>query len=128
MKPQMKNTLNFLAKKLFFFSLSTALTVFVACSNEDNTEPDFSSNDKETADFEVKEDYYFDDSDDIATEAFASEDQTATGGRVASYDRLTGAIVARVGVFSQGSLRVNFGEGCKDSRGNLRKGLIIIDH
>ena len=124
----MKNTLNFLAKKLFFFSLSTALTVFVACSNENNTEPDFSSDDKENASFEVEENYYFEDSDDIATEAFASEDQSATGGRVASDDRLTGAIVARVGVFSQGSLRVNFGEGCTDLRGNLRKGLIIIDH
>ena len=128
MKTQMKNTLNLLARKLFFFSLSTALTVFVACSNENNTEPDFSSDDKENASFEVEEDYYFDDADDIATEAFASEDQSSTGGRVASDDRLTGAIVARVGLFSQGSFRVNFGEGCKDLRGNLRKGLIIIDH
>ncbi len=128
MKTQMKNTLNFLARKLFFFSLSMAFTVFVACSNENNTEPDFSSEDKENASFEVEEDYYFDDSDDIATEALVAEDQGTTGGRIVSDDRLTGAVVVRVGASIQGSLRVNFGEGCKDLRGNLRKGLIVIDH
>ena len=128
MKTQIiKNTLHVLAKKLFFFCLSMAFTALVSCSNEDGA-PDFSSEDKETANFESQEDYYFEDSEDVATEAFANEAEGASGGKVSTDSRLAGAALLRVGPFANGSLRVDFGTGCTDLRGNLRKGLIIIDH
>lgn len=128
MKTQIiQNTVHVIAKKLFFFCISMALTALISCS-QDDASPNFSSDDEETAKLESQDDYYFDDADDIALEAFASEGENASGGKLSSDDRLSGALILRLGTFLNGSLRVDFGTGCTDLRGNLRKGLIIIDH
>ena len=100
-------------------------TAFLACSNEE-AEPGLSSDEKETASFESQDDYYFDDADDLATEAFMSED--VSGGKVSTDTRLTGAIVLRTGTLLSGALKIDFGTGVTDARGNVRKGLILLEH
>lgn len=105
-----------------------ALTAFIlSCSNDEGA-PDFSSEDEETANFESQEDYYFDDADDVATEAFVSEDENTSGGKASTDARLAGAVLLHLGTNSNGSLRVDFGSGCTDLHGNIRRGLIILDH
>ena len=88
MKTPIKNMMFTIAKKLFFFCMSMVFTAFLACSNEE-AEPGLSSDEKEAASFESQDDYYFDDADDLATEAFMSED--VSGGKVSTDTRLTGA-------------------------------------
>ena len=122
-----KNTIQTLSKKLFFFGISMLLTALISCSNEDAA-PDLPFDEKESANSESLEDYYFNDADDIAMEAFANEDGSQSGGKVSTDSRLSGAIILRTGPFISGNLRIDFGTGCTDIRGNLRKGLIIIDH
>lgn len=125
--PIIRNILYSLSKKLFFFCISMAFTAFIACSNEDAS-PDVSSDEKEAVSFESQDDYYYSDAEDIAMEAFINEEEGGSGGKVSTDVRLTGAIVLRVGTFSSGSLTIDFGTGCTDMHGNVRKGLITIDH
>lgn len=121
------NTICNLSKRLFFFLLSMAFTALISCSNEDAA-PDLSTDDKETANFESQDNYYFDDADDMAMEAFINEEENASNGKLSADTRLSGAVVLRLGSFSSGSLRIDFGAGCTDAWGNVRKGLIILDH
>jgi hypothetical protein len=125
----LKNTLYLLSKKVFFFCVSMTFTALISCSNNDeDAAPDMSSDEKESVSLESQDDYYFDDAEDIAMEAFVSEEEGDAGGKVSTDARLTGAVVLRIGTFSSGSLKIDFGAGCTDSKGNVRKGLIIIDH
>ena len=114
-----------MARKFVFFCVSMVFTAFAACSNED-AEPGLSSDEKETASFEAQDDYYFDDADDLVTEAFMSE--ANSGGKSATDLRLTGAVVLRSGTAASGVLKIDFGSGITDLRGNVRKGLIILEH
>ncbi len=122
-----KDGIRTLSKKLFFFCISMLLTALISCSNEEAA-PDLPFDEKESANYESIEDYYFSDADDIAMEAFTSEEETQSGGKVATDSRLSGAIILRTGPFVSGNLRIDFGNGCIDARGNLRRGLIVIDH
>ncbi len=127
--PIIKNIMFTLSKKIFFFCLSMIFTAFIACSNEtEDTTPNLSPDEKEAASFESQDDYYFNDADELAMEAFVSEDANATGGKISTDIRLSGAVVLRIGTFSNGSLKIDFGAGCTDARGNVRKGLIILEH
>jgi len=125
MKTPIKNMMFTIAKKLFFFCMSMVFTAFLACSNEE-AEPGLSSDEKEAASFESQDDYYFDDADDMATEAFMSED--FSGGKVSTDTRITGAVVLHTGTLMSGALKIDFGTGVTDARGNLRKGLILLEH
>src|SRR6202008_3492237 len=88
--------------------------------------PGLSSDEKENASFELQDDYYFDDADELATETFMSED--VSGGKASTDTRLTGAIVLRTGTLLSGALKIDFGTGVTDERGNVRKGLILLEH
>jgi hypothetical protein len=123
----LKNAMYLVTKKVFFFCLSLALTALISCS-QDDANPALSSDENETVSAESQDNFFFEDGDDIAEEAFISEDAKASGGKVATDSRLTGAALLRIGTVLNGSLRVDFGAGCKDLRGNIRKGIIIIDH
>src|SRR5688572_4032703 len=125
MKTPIKNMMFTIAKKLFFFCMSMVFTAFLACDNEDD-EPGLSSDEKEAANFESQDDYYFDDADDLATEAFMSED--VSSGKASTDARLNGAVVLRTGTLLSGSLKIDFGTGVTDGRGNVRKGLILLEH
>jgi hypothetical protein len=124
----MKNTLLILSKKIFFFCLSMLLTTLLSCSNEEESAPAVSSDEKETASFEAQDDYYFSDADDLATAAFIKEDNANAGGKTSTDVSLIGAIVLHSGTVSNGSLSIDFGSGCTDLRGNVRKGTITVTH
>jgi hypothetical protein len=112
--------------RLFLMSMmSTTLSVMVSCSNDDS-EPDFSSDDKESTTADASEDFYFEDGDDMAFEAFTQED--AEGGRVSTDERLACAVRTHTGTKENGALRIDFGDGCTGPHGNVRKGAIVISH
>jgi len=121
------NALNARKGKISLLCISIMIMFFVSCNNED-TAPDFSAEDTESAGFDAMDDYYFDDADDIATEALASEYSDLSGGRVSSDERLTLAVVTHLGTKESGGLKVDFGEGCEDPRGNMRKGAIVVEY
>jgi hypothetical protein len=100
-------------------------TLLVSCDN-DNATPDFTAEDTESAGLDAMDDYYFDDADDLATEALATNDQS--GGRISADERLACAILSHTGTKESGILTVNFGEGCTDPRGNVRTGSIVVEH
>ncbi len=97
----------------------------VSCNNED-TSPDFSTEDSETAGLDAMDDYYFDDADDIVTAAIKGEAET-TSGRASSDHRLLNVSLQFSGTLLSGSLKIDFGSGCQDARGNLRKGIILVN-
>jgi len=108
-----------------FIGLSLA---FLASCNNDETTPDFTAEEVEDANLDAIEDSYFDDGDDLVTEAFTATDAELSGGRIQSDERLLCAELTRTGSKAEGSLRVNFGSGCKDPRGNTRTGSIVVAH
>lgn len=110
---------------LLFMGL--ALTFLVSCNNDDTT-PNFSADDIEDANVDAIEDSYFDDGDDLVSEAFSSTEEDLSGGRVSTDERLICATLTRTGSKSEGSLRVDFGEGCTGPRGNVRSGAIVVTH
>lgn len=122
-----KNVACAITRKIFFFGVSLVFTALISCSQEDASESR-SSDEKETVTSESQDNFYFEDGDEIAEEAFISEDAKASGGKAAVDTRLTGAVLLHGGTVTNGSLRVDFGIGCKDLYGNIRKGIIIIDH
>ena len=124
--PNSTNALQAWSGKLSLLCVSIMITLLVSCNNEDST-PDFSSEDTESAGFDSMDDYYFDDADEIVTEALTSADAEFSGGRSSSDERLICAEVSHTGTKESGSLKVDFGTGCEDPRGNLRKGSIIVE-
>jgi hypothetical protein len=120
-----ENTIYALSKKLGFFFMSILFTALLSCSNDD-AEPDLTVEEKETAQFELVEDYYFDDSEDVAMEAFAGEQES--GGKLSTDSRLAGASLLRTESFGSGTLRIDFDGTSADDRGNVRQGSIIIKH
>ncbi len=115
-----------LTEKLSILCLSLALTLLVSC-NSDEAAPDFSAEDTESASSDAVEDSYFEDADDLMTGALAAED-VESGGRVSTDERLTCATRERLGTKESGRLRVDFGAGCTDQRGNVRRGAIVVEH
>jgi len=99
------------------------IVVVIACNNEEAS-PDFSASDEQSAGFDTMDDFYFDDADDLTTDAFASSEEDTAGGRISTDDRLACAVVTRTGTDDHRILIVDFGEGCIGPRGNVRKGMI----
>ena len=99
------------------------ILLMVSCNNDDAT-PDFTAEDTESAGLDAVDDYYFDDADDLATEALMASDES--GGRISADERLICAAVSRTGTKASGTLTIDFGDGCTDPRGNVRMGSIVI--
>lgn len=108
---------------LLFISLTLAWAV--SCNNDET--PDFSPEELEDSSSDALEDSYFDEGDDMVTEGFSSTDPDI-GGRTTSDARLICATLTREGTKEAGSLRIDFGTGCTDPRGNLRTGAIVVTH
>lgn len=73
-------------------------------------------------------DSYFEDIDDMSIVAVESEDSPA-GGRVAGDDRFCAGILIDEGsTLSSGRITIDFGTGCTDPRGNVRKGKLILEY
>jgi hypothetical protein len=112
-------------KQLFYVFIAALMFTLGAC-NQDET-PDFSPEDTEDASLDAIEDSYFDDADDLVGEAFAGT-EGASNGKKATDERLTCATVAYEGDGTSGTLRIDFGDGCTDPRGNVRTGAIVVTH
>ncbi len=121
------NSLNALRGKIYFLFVGLSLALLVSCNNDETT-PDFSPEEIEDANLDALEDSYFDDGDDMVTEAFTSTDADLSGGKVNSDERLLCATLTRSGSKGDGSLRLDFGAGCTDPRGNVRTGAIVVVH
>lgn len=111
--------------RLALLFIGIMISLLVSCNNDDAT-PDFTAEDTESAGLDAMDDYYFDDADDLAAEALASEDHS--GGRRSTDERLTCAEVSYSGTKVSGTLTINFGESCTDPHGNVRSGSIVVGH
>jgi hypothetical protein len=127
MKTNLINYLQVIKSKFYLLFIGLSFALLVSCNNEDTT-PDFSSEDIADASEDAIEDSYFDDGDDLLTEAFSSSDEDLSGGRVYTDERLICATLTRTGSKAEGSLRVDFGDGCTGPRGNVRAGAIVVTH
>lgn len=82
-------------------------------------------------------DYYYEDADDMAGMAVASESGTFSGGKLSSEanvntdDRLCAQVLIAFDIASTlehpiGTITIDFGAGCDDPRGNRRSGKIFV--
>ncbi|MBK7652621.1 MAG: hypothetical protein IPJ20_20325 [Flammeovirgaceae bacterium] len=77
------NSIQILKSKFYLLFIGLTFAFLVSCNNEDTT-PNFYSEDMEDASMNAVEDSYFDDGDDLVSEAFTSSDQDLSGGWVRS--------------------------------------------
>jgi hypothetical protein len=109
--------------KLMLLVMSLMVTFLISCNNDEDATPGLSSEDKESAGLDSKDDFYFDDADELVNAALASD---ADGGKQSTDDRLACAIVTFTGSKEAGSLTIDFGEGCTGPYGNTRRGRIHV--
>jgi hypothetical protein len=128
-------------KKIFGFkgiaSMALSAFLFLASCNDDKI--DLSSNDSSNVENEAATDGYFEDTDDLSSVAVWSDDATS-GGRVGSgRRRITindlrfscAAVTIEPDSLSSeigGTITIDFGTGCTDSKGNVRKGKVIVTY
>lgn len=106
---------------IFFLILAFVVS---SCNNMDTTS-DFSAEDSDDASTETFDDSSNDDAEDLALTALTSEE--ASGGKLATIDdRFVCAVVTRTGDKNAGTIRIDFGDGCTDKRGRVRRGAIVI--
>ncbi len=115
-----------LNKSLMVVLFGMAALLMVSCNNDET--PGFSEEDTESASIDALEDSYFDDADDLAAVGFTSTDDSFSGGKINTDERLACAVLTRTGERSNGSLRIDFGTGCTGPGGNVRTGAIVIVH
>ncbi|MCW5910999.1 MAG: hypothetical protein KIT62_07990 [Cyclobacteriaceae bacterium] len=113
-------------RKNLFYALMAAFMFMLAACNQDEA-PDFSPEDTEDASLDAIEDAYYDDADDLVSEAFAGMEGSSNG-KKATDERLTCATITYEGNGLSGTLRIDFGDGCTDPRGNVRRGAIVVTH
>jgi hypothetical protein len=120
----------------------TALISIGTLTSCDDNQFDFSSNDSNNVESETVSESYFEDVDDITTLAISADAATATGSRESSAGR--GGVKPNDSRFNcatvtfefaednsvsapHGYIKIDFGVGCTDTRGNVRKGAIMIE-
>jgi len=132
---------NLMFKSLSYFTFMALL--FLASCQDDKI--DFSANDSQNVENEAVSDAYYEDADDMSSIAVSSDDATLTGGRESSGGRsIKGKISDLAGRFDcatveivtsdptpgspKGTITIDFGTGCTDKKGNVRKGKIVINY
>ena len=113
------------AISLFIFVCMLAATLLVSCESDDDLNTD--TQDSETAQLEATENVYDDDADDIAVSMMAKDDPAPGGKTAGEDDRLSCATITRTGDLNAGTITIDFGTGCTDKRGHVRKGQMIIE-
>ena len=107
------------------FFLSMLLMLSSCSSNE--TASEFSAEDSEDTSSNLIDDASQDDAEDVGMTALAAE--IPEGGKVAiGDDRFQCAEVTHTGDKASGTVRIDFGDGCKDQRGRTRRGVIVINY
>lgn len=113
--------------KLMLAVLMTAL--LVSCGEEDLSENQ--SDATEVVSNEAEMDAIFEDVDDLSSISMESADSNS-GGRIAEGDpvddRICEGVFSYVGTREEGTITLDFGDGCTDGHGNVRKGKITISH
>ncbi len=135
----MKTIKNVLGKGILGLAL---ISLGMLSSCEDNNQLEFSENDSKNVENEAITESYFEDVDDIATLAVSADASTSTGSREAasgrggvkpSDSRFTCATITfefaddNSLLSPHGYITIDFGTGCTDARGNVRKGIIKIE-
>lgn len=101
-----------------------------------------SANDEVSVENEATTDSYFEEVDDLSAVAVASDEATNTGGKVGTGGRLITIEDSRLECANveivvaddsslehpKGTITIDFGTGCEDKRGNVRKGKIIVTY
>lgn len=82
--------------------------------------------DTEIVSMDVNDDYYFEDADDLSGTAL--DEQLSSGGKTSGDSRFNCAVITRTGDENAGTLTIDFGTGCEDNRGRIRKGSIVITY
>lgn len=124
--------------RLFSVLAMAGLFTMVACTED----PEISDNDSQNIENEAATDGYYEDADDMAILAVAVEGGTLSGGRSASgragvkpLDIRFGECVTVTFEFAadnsqatpHGYITIDFGTGCTDLHGNVRKGKIKVE-
>ncbi len=112
-------------KAMVFFGLCMMTMLFVSCDNEE-TAPAQPDEDQASVSLDATDDYYFDDADDMVSVALESETSLASG-RAMEDQRMACAQLSFSGNEAAGRLTVDFGSGCTDPNGNVRKGAIVVE-
>jgi hypothetical protein len=115
--------------------------VFLASCTEESF--DFNASDSQNVENEAASDSYFEDADDLSTLAVAADGSTASGAREsasgrggvkpAGDHRFTCAAVTfefasdNSQTTPHGFITIDFGTGCTDLKGNVRKGVIKVE-
>jgi hypothetical protein len=117
-----KNGFRLLSALLIF-----ALAAFVVSCNEDDSQVGYS--DSQNVASEASTDSYFEDAEDLSATASLADD-ASLGGRVGGLDdRFCDNVKVKFQHKSDANsdtIVIDFGTGCTDPRGNVRKGKIII--
>jgi len=135
----MKTTKNSFLKGLS--GLAVIFIVFLASCSDDKF--DFTANDSQNVENEAATDGYFEDADDMATLAVAADASTASGSRESAAGRggvkPTGDVRFNCATVTftfaednspntpHGYITIDFGTGCTDIKGNVRKGVIKVE-
>jgi hypothetical protein len=114
---------NLPAGKSILVCVCIALVLLLASCSKEDAAPDFSADDTESVNSDVLSDTYFEDTDDLTGSALGTQ---SLGGKVETDDRMVCASVIRQGDEFSGTVRLDFGGGCEDLRGNTRKGAIKV--
>jgi hypothetical protein len=105
-------------------ALMLLLITVIGCQTADSP-ADFSAEDSDDVSTEALDDSANDDAEDLALTALSSE--SLSGGKIAETDdRFECAVVTRTGDKTAGTIRIDFGNGCTDKRGRVRRGAILI--
>ncbi len=131
---------NLMLKSLSYFTFMALL--FLASCQDDKI--DFSANDSQNVENEAVSDAYYEDADDMSSIAVSSDATTLTGGREAAGGKtvtisdLAKRFDCATVTFElapnnelgnpKGTITIDFGTGCTDAKGNVRKGKLIINY
>lgn len=119
--------LNVVVRKIMFISTIAGIMTMVAC-NEENEEPSVTEQ-ASIATTEADISAAFEDIDDMAELTVELSTEPA-GGRVSELDddRFCEGVFSVEGDKESGTITLDFGDGCADKKGNVRKGKIIITY
>jgi len=131
---------NLMFKSLSYFTFMALL--FLASCQDDKI--DFSANDSQNVENEAVSDAYYEDADDMSSIAVSSDATTLTGGRESEGGRtvkisdlakrfdcatITFELAADNALGNpKGTITIDFGTGCTDAKGNVRKGKMIVNY
>lgn len=128
-------TLNLMAKeknaalwKVITITIALVALILTSC-NEDKVGIDTTLDDQESVQLDNDDDFYLEDSNDLASSVLEGE-TASSGGKISEEtdSRLACAEITRSGTDESGTIIIDFGDGCTDPRGNVRKGKIAIEY